>query len=60
MKKLGAMDLSKPPGMKASGRIATPKPPKLHPAAQQARIRLPEGDQTPSDPAPFLPTVGKV
>jgi hypothetical protein len=56
----GPMSLGKPPGMKASGHIASPKPPKVHPAAQQARIRLPEGEQTPSDPAPFLPTVGKV
>lgn len=60
MKHAGAMGLSKPPGMSAAGQISVPKP-KVHPAAvQKARIRLPQGADTPSDPSPLLPNVGKI
>jgi hypothetical protein len=47
--------------MPSAGHIKPPTAPKIHPAAvQKARIRLPEGQQSPADPSPFLPTVGKI
>jgi hypothetical protein len=37
-----------------------PSPPKIHPAAHDARIRLPQGNTGGGDPGPFLPGVGKI
>jgi len=60
MKHAGAMGLTKPTAMKSAGKIALPKA-KVHPAAmQKTRVRLPQGDETPSDPGVMLPNVGKL
>jgi hypothetical protein len=45
-------------------KITTPRAPvtRIHPAAAQARIRVPQGivNTSEADPAPFLPGVGRV
>lgn len=33
---------------------------KIHPAAQHAKIRLPQGPQLDNDPSPVLPNVGRI
>lgn len=37
-----------------------PSPPKIHPSAKGARIRLPQGNTGGGDPGPYLPGVGKI
>lgn len=50
------MKFSVPKGPK----ISAPKPGKIHPAAPQTRVRLPDATNIGADPAPVVPNTGKI